>query len=418
MSEMQRQEDKGRRHSTRADREHSTYLSVPQCDGQRPSCSKCAKAGTPCIDVDTHGAGGVPRAFVQDAQARLTWLEDLVRTRLPDVDLDAGPGVPNNSIYPPTYQSEHPSDDPAAALNNAAAVAGRVTKRSLDQAGCNDILSIPKRVRRMAADLGVFSVNPNGLQTQYLGSSSGSFFAALLADPGPEHLSESDSDEVEHIRSHAHSVHDGTRSLLVSLKETLPPREDCDRMVRKFFSFYHADYPVLHQPSVFDLVDALYASALAPSDCRLQHNAWPATIKPFRYNGEMAHVHGQQEAIVIHLETGVTHLFFILSIAAELQARKRRFAVDPKPFFTQAMVCLRHSVAEVSLPSAQSLVLYVLYSFLSAGSASTWVILHIATSYAIDIGLQRTQPENSARHTQITSQMRRRVFLTIYTLER
>lgn len=270
----------------------------------------------------------------------------------------------------------------------------------------------------MAADLGMFSVNPNGLQTQYLGSSSGSFFAALLADPSPEHTSESDSDEVEHPTSYARSVHDCARSLLTSLKETLPPREHCDRMVRKFFSFYHTDYPVLHQPSVFNLVTALYDSALAPSGCQLQHNAWPATVKPFPYNGEMAHVPGQQEAIVIHLETGVTHLFFILSIAAELQARKRRFTVDPQPFSTQAMLSLQHSVAEVSLSSAQSLVLYVLSSFLSAGGASIWVILHVATSYAIDIGLQRNQSGNSARHSPVTSQLRRRVFLTIYTLER
>jgi hypothetical protein len=340
-----------------------------------------------------------------------------VRTRLPDVDLDAGPGAPNNSTYSPSHRFEHPSDVPTTALNNAA-VAGRGAKRSLEQAGYNDITSIPKRARRMAADLGVFSVNPNGLQTQYLGSSSGSFFAALLAGPSHEHMSESDSDEVEHATSHARSVHDGARSLLSSLMEILPPREDCDRMVRKFFSFYHADYPVLHQPSVFNLVDALYASALAPSDCQLQHNAWPAAVKPFSYNGEIACVPGQQEAIVIHLETGVTHLFFILSIAAELQARKRRFGVDPKPFSTQALLSLQHSVAEVSLPSAQSLVLYVLYSFLSAGGAGIWVILHIATSYAIDIGLQRTQPEGSAGHSLITSQMRRRVFLTIYTLER
>lgn len=270
----------------------------------------------------------------------------------------------------------------------------------------------------MAADLGVFSVNPNGMRSQYLGSSSGSFFAGLLAAPSPENIPESDSDEMEDATDHAHSVRHNVRALLASLKDILPSREECDRMVKKFFSFYHADYPFLHQPSVSDLVDALYASSLAPGDCQVQHNGWPTTIKPFPYNGEMACIPGQQEVIAIHLETGVTHLFFVLSIAAELQARKRRFAVNPKLFSTQAMLSLQHSVGEVSLSSVQSLVLYVLHSFLSEGSASIWVVLHIATSYAIDLGLQRVQSEIAARHSPIVPQLRRRVFLTVYTLER
>lgn len=188
-------------------------------------------------------------------------------------------------------------------------------------------------------------------------------------------------------------------------------------MVKKFFAFYHAEYPVLHQPSVFNLVEALYTAAAAPSDCELQHNGWPASITPFRYNDEMVHVIGQREGIAIHIETGVAHLFFALSIAAELQTRKRRFAMDPRPFSTQAMTSLQRSVAEVSLSSTQSMVLYVLHSFLSADGAGIWVILHIAMSYAIDIGLQRDRSED-VRYSSTVLQMRRRVFFTVYTLER
>jgi len=340
-----------------------------------------------------------------------------VKTRLPDVDLDAGPGslvVPDHAA---NDQPESPSGHGATLLNTPAG-ADRGARRSWDQTGNDEILSVPKRARRMAADLGVFSVNPNGMQTQYLGSSSGSFFAGLLAASSPANVSESDSDDVEDAVDQVNSVRYGGRSL-ASLKDALPPREDCDRMVKKFFSFYHADYPFLHQPSVFNLVDALYASTLVPSDCQVQQNGWPATVKAFPYNGEMACASGgQQDAIAIHVETGITHLFFVLSIAAELQSRKRRFAVNPKPFFTQAMRSLQYSVGEVSLSSIQSLVLYVLHGFLSAGCASIWVVMHIATSYAIDIGLQRIQSENVARHSPTLLQIRRRVFLTVYTLER
>ncbi|KAK6429371.1 hypothetical protein LTR95_014481, partial [Oleoguttula sp. CCFEE 5521] len=357
-----------------------------------------AKAGVSCIDTDTYRAGvSVPRAYVADAHARLEWLENVVRTRLPDIDLDAGPQVSTNSDDPVNNQREQSLGNSTAASDNNLAI-GSSTKRPLDHTGKDDSLSVSKRARRMAANLGLFSLNPNAMQAQYLGSSSGSFFADLLVDTDAERMSDPDTDGSEDVVHESHSRRHNVRLLLGSLKDILPAREACDSMVKKFFSFYHAEYPILHQPSVFNLVDALYAASTAPSDCQLQYNGWPASITPFRYNDEVVYVAGQREGIAIHIETGVAHLFFALSIAAELQTRKRRFAMDPKPFSAQAMTSLQHSVAEVSLSSTQTMVLYVLHSFLSADGAGIWVLLHIAMSYAIDIGLQRDWSE-AARYS-------------------
>ncbi|GAB7336600.1 hypothetical protein MBLNU13_g09855t2 [Cladosporium sp. NU13] len=366
-----------------------------KCDGQTPSCSKCAKAGVRCIDTDTYGAGvSVPRAFVADAHARLEWLENLVRTRLPDVDLDAGPQVSSNPDGLANTQREQ-SLATSTAASDIIPSDGPSTKRPLDRGSKDDSHSVTKRARRMAANLGLFSLNPNAMQAQYLGSSSGSFFADLLADQNAENLSDPDTDGLEDVvqKSHSHSRYHNVRLLLASLKDVLPTREYCDSMVRKFFSFYHAEYPALHQPSISSLVNALYASAAAPDDCPLQYNGWPASITPFRYNDEIVYVARQREGIAVHIETGVAHLFFVLSIAAELQTRKRRCTVDAKRFSTQAMTSLQRSVAEVSLSSTQSMVLYVLHSFLSADGTGIWVILHVAMSFAIDIGLQRDRSE-------------------------
>jgi hypothetical protein len=367
--------------------------------------------------MDTHRAGvSVPRAFVADAHARLEWLENIVRTRLPDVDLNEGPQISSNANGAASNQAEQSPGDLTAPLESIIG-SGLTTKRPSDHVGNDGSHSVSKRARRMAANLGFFSLNPNAMQAQYLGSSSGSFFADLLVDPNQEHVSDPDTDGFEDVVQDSRTLRHGVRTLLESLKDILPAREECNNMVKRFFSFYHADYPILHQSSVSNLVDALYTSAAAPFECQLQYNGWPASIKVFRYNDEMFYVSGQGEGIVISIETGVTHLFFVLSIAAELQTRKRRFAVDPKPFSVQARNSLQRSIADVSLSSTQSLVLYVLHSFLSADGAGIWVILHIAMSYAIDIGLQRDRSE-AARYSPIVLQMRRRVFLTVYTLER
>jgi hypothetical protein len=367
--------------------------------------------------VDARRAGvAVPRAFLADAQARLEWLEDIVRTRLPDVDLNATPQVFGGAAEPADHQAAQSPRD-AITQPDSNNESGRREKRSSDQAGNYSGFSVSKRARRMAADLGMFSLNPNGTQAQYLGSSSGSFFADLLVDTNPEYMSDPDTDDLVDLTEDTRSARQGVRSLLKLLKDILPPREDCNRMVKGFFSFYHADYPLLHQPSFYSLVDALYASAAAPSDSHLQHNGWPAEVVVFRYNDEIVYIAGQQEAIAIHVETAVTHLFFVLSIAAELQTRKRRFALDPKPFATQAMAHFRRSVAEVSLCSIQSMMLYAVKTFLSTEGSRIWIILHVATAYAVDIGLQRDRSE-AARYSPILLQMRRRVFLTVYTLER
>lgn len=382
-----------------------------------PSCSKCAKAGVTCIDIDARRAGvSIPRAFLPDVQARLEWLENLVKTRLPDVDLNAGPQVPENPDQGARSNSRLPPEDIPAQVEGSVGRSARA-KRTSHCAGFDEVSSIPKGARRMAADLGLFSLNASATHPQYLGSSSGSFFADLLADADAECVSDPDTDGHQDVQEDPRSVPFGARSLLKSLKHLLPPREECDRMVKGYFSFYHADYPVLHQPSFLKLVDALYISSEAPEDCQLQYNGWPASVEPFGYNDEKARTDGRGGKIAIHLATGITHLFFVLSIAAELQSRKRRFAVDPRSFTTQAIACLQKSVAEVSLASAQSMVLYVLHSFLSADGARTWVILHVAMSYAIDMGLQRTPPE-SVNLSRAVVQMRRRVFFTIYTLDR
>lgn len=278
----------------------------------------------------------------------------------------------------------------------------------------------------MAADIGLFSLNQNAAQAQYLGSSSGSFFADLLRSElhasrtgEAVGISESDSESEagNDTGDETHHVRQGGQSLLKSLKELLPPRQKCDRMVKLFFTFYHADYPILHQPSFLALVDALYASAECSADSPLQSNGWPASVAAFQYNDETTVMPGKQEAIPIHFSTGVAHLCLVLGIAANLQTRKRVFTLDPKPFAAQALASLQTSLAQVSLSSIQSMVLFVLHSFLSSDGGRIWIMLHVAVSYAIDMGLQRNHPD-SARFSSTVLQMRRRIFLTLYTLER
>lgn len=269
----------------------------------------------------------------------------------------------------------------------------------------------------MALDLGLFSLNTSSSHAHYLGSSSGSFFANLLPNDDKEYTSDVETDvEAVQTSEDGQQSHHDYGDLYKHLHDLLPARHDCDRMIRLFYNYYHADYPILHQPSFTSLVDGLYACAQAPSSSEIQHNGWPADLKVFEYNGTTTIVNGKP-AIAIPVRTAATQLMLVLGIAADLQTRKRSFAADPAKFHSSAMSLFQISLAEISVASLQSIVLFVLESFLTANGQSVWVMIQIAMAYAIDLGLQRSTPARS-RFPELVAHMRRRTFFCLYSLDR
>ncbi|WPB06904.1 uncharacterized protein RHO25_011564, partial [Cercospora beticola] len=358
----------------------------------------------PCIDVDARRSGNtIARSFLTDAQARLAWLEDLVKTHIPGIDLEAGPKRPEG-------EASNVQETPTT---------GSKRRRSSTANGSEDLSAVFRKARRMALDLGLFSLNTNLSQTHYLGSSSGSFFASLL--PEDQHVEHQDGSsepesDAENVPHRPISPRGSSHTLFSLLKQSLPSRTDCGRMIKLFYDYYHAEYPVLHQPSFAALVDALYAAAEASPSCALQHNGWPDSVRVFSYNGVVGR-HDGRDTIAIPIRTAATQIFFVLSIAADLQTRKRIFSADPSRFHAQALALFQLAIAEVSLAAVQSMVLYVLHSFLTAESGNIWVVLHIALAHAIDLGLHRNVTA-SGRTTETASQMRRRVFFSLYALDR
>lgn len=366
--------------------------------------------------------------FLNDAQARLEWLEGIVRTRLPDIDL--GTALRRPDEVAPSVEDVHQvaTQEPANQNPGAAWSATNAAKRPLDVSLSDPSGPALKSARRMAMDLGLFSLHPNASQAHYLGSSSGSLFASLLRkdpftqpDQDPhandgDDASEPDIDSSGEAGTEKRAVRHQSHEIFACLQETLPSRHDCNRMIERFFAYYHPDYPVLHQPSFKSLVDALYASAKEVDTSSLQHNGWPSRISIFRYNDEVAIV-GGREAIAINIGTAAAQLFFVMSIASHLQTRKRFFGPDPSKFTARAMSLFQLSLANVTVASVQSILLCVLQEFLTSEGGSMWILLHIAMSYAIDLGIHRCHPV-SARSPVTAVHMRRRVFFTLYTLER
>ncbi|KAL2444243.1 hypothetical protein ABEF95_016068 [Exophiala dermatitidis] len=426
-----------------------------KCDGRTPSCSKCERAGVRCIDVvAVAGQENVPRGFVTDALSRLTWLENVVKTRLPDVDLSTGSlartaetpaPIPPASLLRTTGSGEVGDDTTLNQLSRTAGSTAPAERVRTVGTGEGDETTLSnhldphpaglappaKRLRTTSTgtgpdegegdsvsiqfDPGLISFHLAVPRLHYLGASSGNLFAHLLPG-GPSTIQQ--RFQVPNTRDHDDPTaeRDGDRKLLDDLRAVLPPRDECDRLVRLFFSHNHPVYPVLHEPSIVALIEALYASIATPNTCRLQHNGWPDTVVPFSYNGEVAHV-DDKDVTPISTTTAAAILLSVLSIASYVQARRRRFPANPQRYEGKAFALTSLALAEISLPSTQLVVLSVMHGFLSQHSGNAWVLLHLGMAYAVDMGLHR-DANPAERFSRVTVQMRRRTFFCLYRLDR
>ncbi|OAA60302.1 Transcription factor [Niveomyces insectorum RCEF 264] len=200
-----------------------------KCDGSIPACGNCARAGTQCVDVDSHNTDQlIPRSFLVNGPARIRWLEDVIRTHLPSFDLAQGPQVdalpfsegslrssPEDAHLPkslsPTAGTTplRASAAPFAASSASATAAATATapvatsglpsgsaaapaatehtpKRPASQFSADaDDRPLRDEVRSVAIDLRLLSLNADSRQKHYLGSSSGMVFTRIIGADEP-----------------------------------------------------------------------------------------------------------------------------------------------------------------------------------------------------------------------------------------
>ncbi|KAH6708929.1 hypothetical protein BKA61DRAFT_696904 [Leptodontidium sp. MPI-SDFR-AT-0119] len=196
-----------------------------------------------------------------NANARIAWLEDIIRTQLPHINIDDGP------FFTATTYSDVPaalSIEPRSMPPKQSPLLSR-PRRPLSNLYRSAIreTSVEQDTRSVALDLGLLSLNPESRQVHYLGSSSGSLFASLLEtkniggslfgnsrrdDPSAEFHGGNDGDNRIDM-SQLEDVRKAVQSLYEQLRKDLPSRSDCDVLLRRFFQYAHPNHPFLHRPS-------------------------------------------------------------------------------------------------------------------------------------------------------------------------
>lgn len=118
------------------------------------------------------------------AKARIQWLEDVISTRLPDIDLSAAPPVEFDGADL-LNQSEEAGQAKSAGRDPQPPIQGaRSNKRPhasfADDEGDH---SFNTEARSVALDLGRLSLITDSREKHYLGSSSGLLFSYLIGTP-------------------------------------------------------------------------------------------------------------------------------------------------------------------------------------------------------------------------------------------
>jgi hypothetical protein len=144
------------------------------------------------------------------AKLRIQWLEGIIRDRLPDVNLTAGPQIdlpieptgPSSrtvvredvSDKPPVEVHKDQAEAPSQLSHQRSSLKRRAESSS--QATGSDG-AIFQKAYSVAKDLGMLSLNSDSSQKHYIGSSSGLLFANLIgASPSSDNSSRTPEAEV------------------------------------------------------------------------------------------------------------------------------------------------------------------------------------------------------------------------------
>ncbi|KAF5547600.1 pyrimidine pathway regulatory 1 [Fusarium phyllophilum] len=357
---------------------------------------------------------------------RIRWLEDIIKERLPDVDLRAGPQVDSSSDPTVPSQDERITEDADISISSIPPVPTVSRKRSAEVSGQSDQdESFPERAHSVAVNLGMLSLNIDSPQKHYLGSSSGLLFTNLIgASPpsvestpqgpqGDKYAGELEwSDDIV-AQDQNRKYHQELYSLL---KQELPSKHNALVLVHTYIRWIHPDFPFLEPLSLFSAVEAIYSCLGGILECDISSQGWPASMPPFRWNGRVV-VPGVSNEEGVTLSAVAFILFMVFNIGALVKVRSRNYDFPPQRFYRAALHFSKEAFVHITLSSIQSLMMLVMHGMLTPAEVNLWTLVHLGLAYCVETGIHREQSQPNPDDFAML-QVRRFTFFMIYSLDR
>ncbi|PYH45827.1 MFS transporter [Aspergillus saccharolyticus JOP 1030-1] len=172
-------------------------------------------------------------------------------------------------------------------------------------------------------------------------------------------------------------------------KTTDPPNDELgSRILRAYLTRLHVRYPFLDRTELW----------------RLHEDRWRLARTP-------------REELTRAERFGIFKLYLVYAIGATtIKLSENLATIVPEQFYTTAIQTVPKMCEPRSVENIEAMTLLVVYHLRSASSQGMWYMVGLAMRTAIDLGLHRKANENNL--DPFTAQMRRRLFWTVYYLER
>ncbi|OJJ77771.1 hypothetical protein ASPBRDRAFT_114274 [Aspergillus brasiliensis CBS 101740] len=198
-----------------------------RCDGVTPVCGGCQRAHVDCVEGVSFR--DISRNYVDELEARIEWLESIIREHLPSFDL---------------HKSEEPEKSVRLDCQRGSDARPSQARNDKDDWG---------PARDITDQLGMISINPEA-DLRYLGPSSGLFFTrfvltglgrkaelerGLVPPPGDANFVPAELLDIQ------------PKGLPSDLKQA-------QWLTQGYFEAVHGQFPFLHRPSHLDLLQKAY----------------------------------------------------------------------------------------------------------------------------------------------------------------
>ncbi|KAL6925317.1 hypothetical protein FSHL1_002562 [Fusarium sambucinum] len=330
-----------------------------KCDGDLPTCKNCRNAGATCTDGESARLKDLPREYISTLKNRIAWLESIIRSRCPDVDLshDAPSDVEalDDTIIQDTATASPPARTSTANVSD--------TNQPVRSTGAGAITH----------EIGLVSLGTNQ-DPRYIGPSSGYFLARVMLD--------SVSKQDERLGRGSRNTPFPTKLVeAIQGPLPLPQRDMAAQLCDAYFSAINLQYPILHRPTFNTMLEQVYE----------QDNPDP----------------------VVRFQ-----IFMVLAIGSAVLSGRIRARIPAESYCLSALQYLDDLNLENSLQGAQCLLLLLVFTMHSPSvRLNVWYLNYHCIAALLDLGLQRNISAG-AGISLLEQEMRARIFWVIYTFDR
>ncbi|KAL1875491.1 hypothetical protein VTK73DRAFT_10041 [Phialemonium thermophilum] len=362
-----------------------------KCDAQSPRCQNCVKSDRDCLVEDPATGIHRPRDYIHSLEARVAFLEELLRNSCPDVALDHFAG---SDAFPSPPNPHQPGADfspislPETGAVNQASVPGEsnrdpaegpraVSRRQASELEDNSEIDV------LSSEVAFLCLSAAGREPHYFGPSSAVSFSRIAgATMGLGHVGGGKS---QLGAAYGAEKRDLTLVDYHDIQEQFPSPDAAKRMSLAYWNNVHGQYPFLHRPTV----DASEQICLNAS-----------------FQGCLHQVNG-------------TVLFFVLMVYAIGSLTLGQGEYERAEMYYSLALDYLPSVLEAdSLESIQCLLCCAVYSIRSPIGASLWQISGLAIRRCIELGYHRSVEKYRSNAGPLAKEMSKRCFWVAYDIDR